>query len=369
MTEVLEKLVTAWTNKEDIFVIHYACSGFLENQTELPRVAAIAVRSLTGSQLELFSRTNCVADANSDDAEIELLEKYMNFIKAKSGAKFIHWNMSNSTYGFQALESRLAQLKGGANSSLVNTSNCFDLDTILERKFGEGYAKHPKLRATAELNGFTPRYALLGSEEASCVNEQKYAFVDQSLYEKLEWIHALAILAIEGRLRTLNSFGRSQFAGAEIDASAIIKEIARKFLDVSRQLGRRHGNRPAMQFVDEYDDQDLLHALLKMFFDDIRREEHTPSYAGSSSRIDFVLPEIGIAIELKHIRNGLKEGELGKQLIEDKARYSKHPDVLHLLCIVFDHEGQLPNPHGIERDLTVARGRDELPTTVVVIDR
>jgi hypothetical protein len=33
---------------------------------------------------------------------------------------------------------------------------------------------------------------------------------------------------------------------------------------------------------DEYDVQDLLYALLRIFFDDVRPEEWTPSFAGKS---------------------------------------------------------------------------------------
>lgn len=40
---------------------------------------------------------------------------------------------------------------------------------------------------------------------------------------------------------------------------------------------------------DEYDVQDLPHALLLLYFDDVRAEEWTPSYAGKSARMDFLL--------------------------------------------------------------------------------
>lgn len=40
---------------------------------------------------------------------------------------------------------------------------------------------------------------------------------------------------------------------------------------------------------DEYDVQDIIHALLKIEFDDIRPEEWGTSYAGSNSRMDFYL--------------------------------------------------------------------------------
>ena len=68
---------------------------------------------------------------------------------------------------------------------------------------------------------------------------------------------------------------------------------------VARQLVRRHQDRSTLLIEDEYDVQDLLHSLLSIFFDDIRPEEWTPSYAGKSSRVDFFLKPHGIVIELK----------------------------------------------------------------------
>ena len=45
----------------------------------------------------------------------------------------------------------------------------------------------------------------------------------------------------------------------------------------------RYNNRQTSDINDEYDVQDLLHSLLTLYFDDIRREESNPSYAGGAS--------------------------------------------------------------------------------------
>ena len=52
-------------------------------------------------------------------------------------------------------------------------------------------------------------------------------------------------------------------------------------------LGRRHQNRPGLEIKDEYDVQDLVRALLCVWFDDVMSEEWTPSYSGKCFRIDF----------------------------------------------------------------------------------
>lgn len=67
--------------------------------------------------------------------------------------------------------------------------------------------------------------------------------------------------------------------------------------------------------------KDLLHALLLLYFDDVRAEEWTPSYAGKFSRMDFLLKNERVVIEVKKTRQGLADKELGEQLIIDVDRY------------------------------------------------
>ncbi|MBW4622423.1 MAG: hypothetical protein KME17_24085 [Cyanosarcina radialis HA8281-LM2] len=128
-------------------------------------------------------------------------------------------------------------------------------------------------------------------------------------------------------------------------------KICNSFHIVARQLRQRHSNRNTLAIKDEYDVQDLFHALLRIFFEDVRSEEWTPSYAGGSSRVDFLLQPEKIVIELKKTRDGLESKEVGNQLLIDIARYQSHPDCKNLICFVYDPEGRIGNPKGLENDL------------------
>jgi len=88
---------------------------------------------------------------------------------------------------------------------------------------------------------------------------------------------------------------------------------------VARELNKRHEGRSTLQITDEYDVQDLSHGLLRLYFEDIRREQWTPELAGSSARIDFLLQKELIAIEVKMARKGLSKKAIGDQLIIDIA--------------------------------------------------
>jgi hypothetical protein len=127
--------------------------------------------------------------------------------------------------------------------------------------------------------------------------------------------------------------------------------IGERFHLVARQLRVRREGRPTLDIEDEYDVQDLFHALLRIPFDDVRPEEWTPSYAGGSSRVDFLLPEIEAVVEIKKSRPGLSARALGEQLIVDVAKYKKHPDCRTLFYFVYDPDGRILNPRGIENDL------------------
>lgn len=147
-------------------------------------------------------------------------------------------------------------------------------------------------------------------------------------------------------------------------AIEVVEHICKKFHLVAKQLRVRYSDRETLDIKDEYDVQDLLHSLLRLFFDDIRSEEWTPSYAGSCSRVDFLLKNEQLVIEVKKTRSGLKARQVGEQLIIDKERYKTHPDCKSLICFVYDPDGYIANPQGLENDLA---SKDEEMRVVVII--
>ena len=154
---------------------------------------------------------------------------------------------------------------------------------------------------------------------------------------------------------------------SRIGALEKVELIANRFHIVARQLKQRHNDRSAFAIADEYDVQDLFHALLRLYFDDIRNEEWTPSYAGGTSRIDFLLKAEQIVIELKMTRQGMSARDVSNQLIIDTDRYQVHPDCKTLIAFVYDPQEYLNNPRGIENDLT--RSVNSVPVRVIINPR
>lgn len=172
-----------------------------------------------------------------------------------------------------------------------------------------------------------------------------------------------AILNELGKLPWLESDAKKpQLPGIER-----VLNIANRFHTVATQLRRRYGNRESLKIEDEYDVQDLLHALLKVDFDDVRPEEYSPSKAGAASRMDFLLKAQKVVVEAKMASATLTDKKIGEQLIIDIERYRAHPDCDRLVCLVYDPGNHVRNPTGLERDLS--RKEETIEVYVVIVPK
>ena len=148
--------------------------------------------------------------------------------------------------------------------------------------------------------------------------------------------------------RMLDSF---PFRDRAADPLETVLALCRRFHLFAMQLRRRHAKRPFFRIDDEYDVQDLFHAILVLHFDDVRAEEVTPSFAGNFSRVDFYLPEARLMVEVKMMRKSLSQRGVVTQLTEDAARYAAKSDVDTLVCLVYDPGGLCHNPTALEHDV------------------
>ncbi len=69
-------------------------------------------------------------------------------------------------------------------------------------------------------------------------------------------------------------------------------------------------------------------------------------------------------MEVKKARQGLGISDIGAQLLIDIARYQTHPDCKQLVCFIYNPEGRIGNPIGLERDLEKTLAK--MPARVVV---
>lgn len=198
--------------------------------------------------------------------------------------------------------------------------------------------------------------------------------------EKIEDEINRAIVTLESEIKNFDVHKEKETKSDDIeivenesnDRDAIDKclLICERFHLVAKQLGentRNDGKNRIFVIADEYNLQNLLHAVLHIFFDDIRTEEYTPSYAGSSTRMDFLLKQERIVIEIKMASESFKDKKIGEDLILDIAHYKVHPDCGILICLVYDPYEYIRNPSTLEIDLS--KLNDELEIIVKIVPK
>ncbi|MBY0549692.1 MAG: hypothetical protein K2W95_20610 [Candidatus Obscuribacterales bacterium] len=103
----------------------------------------------------------------------------------------------------------------------------------------------------------------------------------------------------------------------------------------------------AYEVANEFDVQDLLHAVIKAYFPSADIECPLPKMAQTaSSRADMQLPEQGIIIEAKYVRENYDQKKLLGDLIVDCDYYSTWSELKLLLFVIYD-TNKLMNPNAL----------------------
>ena len=87
------------------------------------------------------------------------------------------------------------------------------------------------------------------------------------------------------------------------DRRFLLTEILEMFSLSARHPANRQGNRPCYTIDEEQDVRDLLYVIIKSIFPDARLEEFARVHAGTSKRIDIVIPTIATLVEVKFVRD------------------------------------------------------------------
>ncbi|QGX40209.1 transposase [Permianibacter aggregans] len=135
------------------------------------------------------------------------------------------------------------------------------------------------------------------------------------------------------------------------EVEELLEIVVRGLRRAMHPLTHRRKGAQSLCFTNEYDVQDLLHALLRPWINDIRPEEFTPSHAGSSTRMDFLLPAHELVIETKIVRDRSHAKRIGDELIIDIEHYRKHPNCKTLWCVIYDPDHLITNSQGLKNDL------------------
>lgn len=366
-------LMSAVDQGHRVICVHYGCENFNDVTDRPVAVSAIGVAEVTDPSGErdtqVFSIANAAPHEDPVERERDMMRRFFEFAKSRPDTSWVHWNMNNATYGFAPLAARYRFIMGEEAPSVFPSDRQYDLDSMVGSRYGEQFVRHPKLRNLCSLNNYFMPNFKDGKDEARAFADGDYGLCERSVGEKAYLLASILAGFKSGVLQTANSVGSLRFADDHLDAVKVVLALGTRFLNVERELKIRREERNTLEVKDEYDAQDLMRSLLAIFFDDVRPEDVAPIQAGASSRVDFVLPDYELAIELKFARDSMNSKSLGEELVVDRERYAAKSGVRHLLCLVFDHKGRLRNPRGLERDLSRESSSEGFAVTVRIYDR
>ncbi|MGN7410625.1 hypothetical protein [Sporosarcina sp. SAFN-010] len=190
-----------------LLIIHYSCESFYDiKDGRTPRITSIAVRYFNTGQTETFS-IHKIAEKNGYLSEIEsrydefekiMLRDFYKFVKAHLNHNWVHWNMRDINYGFQAIDHRYSVL--GGKPIPIPDSQKFDLARKLVDIYAD-YADHPRLEKLIELNNITKKDFLNGAEEAKAFEELKYVELHRSTLRKVDIFHSILERVIDKSLK------------------------------------------------------------------------------------------------------------------------------------------------------------------------
>lgn len=187
------------------------------------------------------------------------------------------------------------------------------------------------------------------------VEEDKSAIKFQ--VRKLRWFYE--------KIDLLNSVDKLKTTDTSKNNISYLILLLNRFHKVAQAIRERHNGRETILIQDEYDVQDLLYGLLQIYFDDIRKEDSSPSHAGANSRLDFVLKKEKIIIEVKMTNENLTINKLGQDLLVDIGRYKEYPDCNDLVIFIYDKQDHIRNKAGFTNDLQ-KQSTMKLKVTVVI---
>lgn len=203
--------IKALRNKpENFYIIHYSCESLYdENEALSPRITSIAVTHFATSQTLNFS-THSIAEelhisrekvlACFNKVEKKLLGDFYTFVRDQREKFWVHWNMRNLTYGFEHLEHRYRVL-GENNVPSIAIDRRLNLNDLLADRYGEDYAKDPKMKSLMELNGEIHRHFLSGKEEVEAFKNNEFIRMHNSTLCKVGFMHCIIRKLLTGKLK------------------------------------------------------------------------------------------------------------------------------------------------------------------------
>lgn len=200
-------------NEQNLFIVHYSCQNLNDNNENYsPRITSIAVLHIGSSTMHSFS-IHLIAEIKKiaresihdhyDELEGEMLKRFFDFIADNDNAYWLHWNMTNINYGFEALSHRYKVLTQN-DSKRIPDSRKFNLSALILSIYGKDCVSHPRMASFMKLNDGEHRDNLNGKEEVEAFASKEYVKLHKSTMSKVYWFQHMYYLLQKNKVKVHN---------------------------------------------------------------------------------------------------------------------------------------------------------------------
>ncbi|WP_040285199.1 hypothetical protein [Sporosarcina koreensis] len=207
---VLTELNRLDEHASKLLFVHYSCESFydLVDTGRSARITSIAARYFETGQSVSFSIHTTAEKENKldsieshyDELEKIMLEDFFDFVCRHDNYYWIHWNMRDISYGFQAINHRFEVL--GGTPKIIADDKKFDLADKLKVVFGSSYIGHPRFEMLIKMNEISDKDFLKGKEEADAFENREYIKLHHSTLRKVNVMHEIFDKVLDKNLKT-----------------------------------------------------------------------------------------------------------------------------------------------------------------------
>lgn len=201
--------------------VHYSCESFTDySKPGSRRVTSIAVRFGDNSQTKSFSihqvaeKRGWLQEISSklDACEKQMLVEFYEFVREHKAFTWMHWNMRDSNYGFEAIAHRFEVLGGTPIS--ISDDKKLDLSPLLIDIYGKKYTGHPRIEWLVKKNDIFRKTFLTGQEEADAFVAGNFVALHQSTLVKVQALADIADLTSTRQLKTQSSVWKDVYSSS-----------------------------------------------------------------------------------------------------------------------------------------------------------
>lgn len=131
-----------------------------------------------------------------------------------------------------------------------------------------------------------------------------------------------------------------------------IEYVFDRFTEIVTPLKDRDAGKEPLRMDKEADVQYLLEGLLRLHFDTVHPESYLEEHSMVKPRIDFLLKDHNIGIEVKRPSETRRAKRIGKEIAQAKEKYRLDSNIDTLLVFVYDPDRRITNAIEFENDFS-----------------